>query len=239
MRKAWPWHCLTILWLAGVVLFVRALVGVRGHRAGALAACLLAVELLFIGFQLVLQSKWEEHWDQLLSSQRITLAAPSERARFYYSLGLFSLYLMMVGFGVATYWFLFDPEALSSMICTTMLAHGFIVTARKLALVPDEIQHDAQKMAALGLPRQATEKEVTGGAIRVMGWVVILTLAMCVNLIYGIPVWLSLLGSFVLALCAVTFWIGVGLPPFRDRDVGVKPPFLNTVDRKSEKIEGP
>jgi hypothetical protein len=237
MRKAWPWRCLTILWLAGVGLYVRALLGVRGHRAGLLVACLLAAELLFVGFQLVLQTKWEEHWDQLLSSHRVAWAAPSERARSYYTLGLFCLYLMMVGFGVATYWFLFDPEALSSMICTTMIAHGFIVTARKLALVPDEIQHDARKMSALGLPRQATEKEMTGTAIRVMGWAVILTLALCVNLIYGIPVWLSLLASIVLALCAVIFWIGVGLPPFRDRDAGVKPPFLSTVDQKSEKIE--
>jgi hypothetical protein len=239
MRKAWPWRGLTILWLAGVVLYVRALIGIRGYRVGVIAACLLAAELLYLGYQLLQQANWEQERDRIISSPGASPASPSEGSQFYYVLGLSALYLVMVGFDLIAFWHLFDVDVLDNLICITFLGHGFILTARRLAPIPDEIQHDARKMAELELPRQATEKEMTGTAIRVMGWAVILTLALCVNLIYGIPVWLSLLASFVLALCAVTVWIGAGLPPFRDRDTAVRPPFLNTVDQKSEKIEEP
>ena len=167
------------------------------------------------------------------------LAIPSEGARFYYIIGLLALCFVIIGFDIIAFWFSFDGDVLGDLIGLTLLTHGCLSTARRLAPIPDEIQRDAQRMADLGLPRQTTEQEMTRMAIVIMSLGVVFTIAIGVNLIYGIPFWLSILTFVALGLSVLTFFIAFGLPPFGKGNFSLKPPFLHTEREKSEKIEGP
>ncbi len=193
MRKAWPWHCLAICWLVGVLLYVRALIGVRGHRMATLAACVFAFEFLFIGLQFVLQARWKREWDQ-------NRGLPSEGGRFYYVLGLIQLCCALIYLDVATFGFLFDGETFATITFGIAVAHGLLKASRRLAPIPDEVQHDARKMADLGLPHQATPEEMTRVAITVMGLGVVTTIVLSLYIAYG---------SYDISSDRMPWWLGI------------------------------
>jgi hypothetical protein len=201
MRKTWPWYCLAIGWLGGVLLFGRALMGARGLRIGTLAAWILAFELLFIGLQFVLQARWKREWDR-------NRGFSSDGARFYYVLGLIQLFCALIYLDIATFGFLFDRETLASVTFGIAVAHGLFKTARKLAPIPDDIQVDDRKIADSELPHQATMDEMTRVAIIVMGLGVAFTIALCLYLTDGAydvsssrtPWWLGIPTLIALAL---------------------------------------
>lgn len=200
MRKAWPWQWLILCWLVGIVLFVRALVGVRGYRIGALRACILAAELLFIGLQFVLQANWKREWDRNLDRQGIPSVMPSEGARFFYILGLIQLCCAVIYLDVATYGFLFNGESFATLTFGIAVAHGLLKASRRLAPIPDEIQHDAQKMADLGLQSRATPDEMTKVAIIVIGLGVAFTIMLTLYLTYG---------SYDISSNRLPWWLGI------------------------------
>jgi hypothetical protein len=192
----------------GFLLYGRALTGIRGHRIGTLAACILASALLFIGLQFVLQANWQRQWDQNRDSAGARSAMPSEGSRFYYILGLIQLFCALIYLDIATFGFLSDGETLATLIFGIAVAHGLLRAARRLAPIPDEIQHDARKMADLGLPHQATSEEMTRIAITVMGLGVAFTVVLCLYISYGsydilsnrTPWWLGIPTLIALAL---------------------------------------
>jgi hypothetical protein len=208
MRKIWPWRCLAIFWLLGVLLYGRDLIGVRGHRIATLVACVLAFEFLFIGVQFVLHAKWKREWEKNRDPSDARSVMPSEGAQFYYVLGLIQLCCALIYLNIATFGFLFDGESFATMTFGIAVAHGFLKAARRLAPIPDEIQHDTRKMADLGLEPRATPDEMTRVAITVMGLGVLLTIVLCLYITYGsydissnrTPWWLGIPTLMILAL---------------------------------------
>jgi hypothetical protein len=200
MQKRWPWHCLAICELVGLLLYIRALIGVQDHRMGTLAACVFAFEFLLVGVQFVLHSQWEAEWKQNRVLPSTASAMPSERAQFYYVLGLIQLYCVLIYLDIATFGFLFNGETFVATTFGLAVAHGLLKDSRRLAPIADEVQHDARKMADLGLERQATPEEMTKTAIVVMGLGVALTILLCASITYG---------SYDISSNLMLWWLGI------------------------------
>ena len=66
------------------------------------------------------------------------------------------------------------------------VAHGLFKTSRRLAPIPDQILPDAKQVVELGLEPMATEKEATRAGIIAIGFGVLLTIFLCLKLLYEI-----------------------------------------------------
>jgi len=101
---------------------------------------------------------------------------------------------------VATFGFLFDGETFATITFGIAVAHGLLKASRRLAPIPDEVQHDARKMADLGLPHQATPEEMTRFAITVMGLGVVTTIVLSLYIAYG---------SYDISSDRMPWWLGI------------------------------
>lgn len=213
MRRAGPWYILKGLWLAGILLYGRSVFHVYGPKTSILGVSVLGGLFLFIGLQFIFQAKWVREWEQKQDSSDMPPLIPSEGAQFYYGLGVAELFCVLIFLDIAAFEFLVDAGSLWTIGFGIALGQGLLRTSRRLAPISDATQHNAKKMAELGLPYRATDEEMMRVAIVVIGFGVILTFGLCFWLLQtpsesplGRPPWWLGIPTLAIAALSLLRW---------------------------------
>ena len=188
MLAKWPWRVGLIMLACAVMLYCSSLAGtVHAVRIPAFAEHLMvALCIAVFAYEFVVDVQWKRTWTVSHGPSSPDPMATSQRSRLFYTLGLVQLYVVILGLASAIWWSLFSLECFITLVFAMAVAHGLFKSGRRLASLPDEIQTDATKMAALGLEPMAMEKDMTRAGVIAICFGVLLTVFLCLKLLYEI-----------------------------------------------------
>ncbi len=181
----WPWRVASVLMVGAVTLYLFSVAGIVTIKVfGIRELIMLALNAGAFVYEYVIDSRWKRDWKLSEGSEVPHAGAVSDRGRLFYIFGMCQMYAVEAGLIAAVYWTLFSLESLSALLFGWAVAHGLLKSARQLTPIPDTDQTDAKKMAEFGLEPLATEAEMTRTGIIAIGAGVLLTLVLCLRLLY-------------------------------------------------------